>query len=106
MKTRIFALAFGVAVLLSGCATGENIARLEPGMTRPQVDSVMGRPDGYQQRDGYEILKYSNRLMSGWSWDRSDYVVLMKDGHVVEYGNGVVRERSPNTGMLIVAPLR
>lgn len=92
--------------ILAGCATGESISRLGPGMNRAQVDAVMGSPDGYQQRDGYEILKYSNRLMSGWSWDRSDYFILMKDGQVVEYGNGEVRERSPNTGTLVVVPVR
>ena len=100
------ALLVLMIALLSGCATGEKASKLEPGMSRAQLDAVMGRPDGYQQRDGYEILKYSNRLMSGWSWDRTDYVVLMKDGRVVEYGNGEVRERSPNAGVLVIAPIR
>lgn len=98
-------VAAAIVLAVSGCATGEQIGRLEPGMTRAQVNSIMGAPDGFQQRDGYEILKYSNRMMSGWSWDRSDYFVLLKAGKVVEYGNGQVREKSPNTGVLVVAPL-
>jgi hypothetical protein len=47
---------------------------------------------------------YTNRLISGWSWDRTDYTVILKDGHVVEYGPGQVRQREPNTGVLILVP--
>lgn len=103
---RIALLAALAAALIAGCATGQQVARLEPGMNKAQVDSIMGAPDGYQQRNGYEILKYSNRLMSGWSWDRTDYVVLLRAGKVVEYGNGEVREKNPNTGTLVVVPIR
>lgn len=97
----------GVAVvLLAGCATGEKIGRIEPGMSRAQVNSIMGAPDGYQQQSGYEVLKYSNRMMSGWSWDRSDYYVLLQNDKVTEYGNGTVREKTPNSGVLVVVPVR
>ena len=98
--------AIVVAAAISGCATGDKMGHIEPGMNRTQVNEIMGAPDGYQQQSGYEILKYANRLMSGWGWDRSDYYVLLKDGKVAEYGNGVVREKSPNSGILVVAPIR
>lgn len=103
MKKMITIIA--TAIALSACATGEKIGRIEPGMNRTQVNSIMGPPDGYQQTSGYEVLKYANRMMSGWSWDRSDYYVLMQDGKVTGYGNGVVREKSPNSGVLVVVPV-
>ena len=59
-----------VTALLAGCVTGENIVRLDPGMSKEQVIRVMGKPDGFQQRGEYITYKYTNRLISGWSWDR------------------------------------
>ena len=40
------------------------------------------------------VLKYTNKLISGWSWDKTDYFVILKDGKVTEYGSGEVRERN------------
>ncbi len=76
-----------------GCATGDSVKSLRPGMSQAQVISVMGNPDGYQQSGNSVALKYANRLMSGWSWDRTDYFVLLTDDKVTQWGNGVVRER-------------
>jgi hypothetical protein len=45
-------------------------------MDRQTVEKKMGRPDGFSEQDGYQVLTYKNRLMSGWSWDRADYQVL------------------------------
>ena len=36
-----------------------------------------------------------HRLITGWLWDRSDFKVILKDGWVVEFGHGEVRDRSP-----------
>ena len=47
-----------------------------------------------QQRP-YEQLEYTHRLITGWSWDRSDFNVILKDGRVVEFGHGETRNRSP-----------
>jgi len=105
VKNRIIALALA-ALTVSGCATGEKMRRLDAGMDRHTVERQMGRPDGFSTQDGYEVLTYKNRLMSGWSWDRADYQVLLKDGRVVQYGPGVVRQNSANTGLVIVAPVR
>ncbi|MFY1969599.1 outer membrane protein assembly factor BamE domain-containing protein [Achromobacter xylosoxidans] len=93
-------------LLLAGCATGGDVAKIKPGMTKEQVTAIVGAPDGFQQRDGYEVLQYTNRLMSNWSWDRTDYTVLLKDDRVVEYGTGVVRERTPNSGTLVIVPVK
>jgi SmpA / OmlA family len=51
---------------LFGCVTGEKMSRLHPGMTKAEVVSVLGRPDGYKQIVGHEVYRYSNRLSSGW----------------------------------------
>jgi len=85
-------LAIAGSLLLAGCATGEKMRRLDAGMDRQTVEMQMGRPDGYSEQDGYQVLTYKNRLMSGWSWDRADYQVLLRDGRVVQYGPGVVRQ--------------
>jgi hypothetical protein len=88
---------------LFGCVTGEKISRLHPGMTKAQVVSVLGRPEGYKQIEGHEIYRYSNRLSSGWSWDRADYNVVFKNDRVVEYGAGEVRPKS--NGAVVIVPV-
>lgn len=80
-------------LLLSACATGEKVrAELRPGMTRAEVVQMIGNPDGVRSHEGSEVLQYTNRLISGWSWDRADYFVVLKDGVVTEYGTGQVRQ--------------
>jgi hypothetical protein len=96
----------GLSLAIVGCATGEKMRRLDSGMDRQAVERQLGRPDGFSEQEGYQVLTYKNRLMSGWSWDRADYQVLLKDGLVVQYGPGEVRQNQPNTGLVIVAPVR
>jgi len=79
----------------TGCITGQKMSGLEPGMTRQQVISRLGRPNAVRSDAPYERLEYTHRLISGWSWDRSDFNVVLKDGRVIEYGHGEVRDRSP-----------
>ena len=78
---------------LTSCATGEKMSRVSPGSSKDDVFNILGRPDGFQQKHDYTVLKYTNRLISGWSWDRADYYVILKDDKVVEYGPGEVREK-------------
>jgi hypothetical protein len=70
------------------------MSRLEPGMTRQQVVGLLGGPDVVGSSGAYEQLEYTHRLITGWSWDRSDFKVILKDGRVVEFGHGEVRDRS------------
>lgn len=93
-----------LALFFVSCVTGERITRLEPGMSKQRVIDILGRPDGFRSSDPYEALTYTNKLISGWSWDRADYVVILKDERVVEYGAGEVRQNSPNTGILVLVP--
>jgi hypothetical protein len=107
IKMNQFTLSAAVllALLLASCVTGERMTRLEPGMSKHQVIDILGRPDGFRSSDHYEALTFTNKLMSGWSWDRADYVVILRDGRVVEYGVGEVRQNSPNTGVLVLVPV-
>jgi hypothetical protein len=53
-----------------------------------QVVGILGRPDAVRSNAPYEQLEYTHRLITGWSWDRSDFKVILKDGRVVEFGHG------------------
>jgi hypothetical protein len=78
---------------LAGCATGELVQRINPGMSQNEVEQVLGKPDGFKQTGEFTIYKYTNRLISGWSWDRADYSFIFKNNSLVEYGAGEVREK-------------
>ena len=93
------------AFLLAGCVAGEQISHIDVGMSREQVIGILGRPDGDRRVDDSEAMTYSNRLMSGWSWDRADYQVVFTNGRVSAYGPGVVRQNS-GPSVLMIVPLR
>lgn len=98
---RIVALCLFLA---AGCATASGASSaIAPGMTRDDVLARMGKPDGYQFVDGIETMTYSDRLVSAWGWDRTDFSVQLRDGRVVGYGNGQVRHHGPD--VVMVAPL-
>ena len=84
-----------VTTLLAGCVSGHQVrGGVNPGMSQEQVTRIMGKPDGFKQRGEYTTYKYTNVLISGWSWDRTDYTFIFKNGKLIEYGNGEVRERN------------
>ena len=71
-------LALSVVSVFSACTTGEKMSGLEPGMTRQQVVGVLGRPDAVRSNGQYEQLEYTHRLVTGWSWDRSDSMLFSR----------------------------
>lgn len=98
-------LTMFTVLAITACATGELVrGNVQEGMTKPEVISLLGNPDGFQKNGDSEALMYTNRLISGWSWDRTDYTIILQNGRVVQYGTGQVRQNSPNT--LILVPLR
>ena len=99
-------LIASLLVVLVGCVTGERVRSVHEGMSKDEVIAVLGNPDGFQRSGEYEALRYTNRLISGWSWDRADYNVILRDGRVIEYGPGQVRQRDPNVTTLILIPMR
>lgn len=93
---RITGLLLALILIISGCVTGERVRDVEPGMPVSEVLSIMGNPDGFREKDGYTIYTYSNRLISGWSNDRTDYTFIFRGGRLQEYGPGEVREKVVN----------
>ncbi len=94
-----------MALSLHGCVSGHQVrAKLHEGMTEEQVIAAIGKPDGLQREGDFKALVFFNRLISGWSWDRADYNVILKDGRVVAYGPGEVRHEAPH--ILVIVPVR
>jgi hypothetical protein len=91
-----------VAWVLLGCVMGDKISQIRPGMTKAQVVAKLGSPDGYKQGEhGEEVLRYSNRISTGWSGDRGDYFVTLRNGVVVEYGAETIR---PGPKPIVIIP--
>jgi hypothetical protein len=89
MKVRvIFAIA---AAVLTACTTGEKISQIRPGMTPGQVTAILGHPDGFREIGDVSYYQYSNRLTSGWGWDKGDYEVAFRNEKVIGYGATEVR---------------
>ena len=90
------------------CTTGDQMSNIRAGMTKDQVIAALGRPDGYAQSGSTEAFTYSNRLMSGFSWDRADYHVMFSSGLLTAYGPGTVRQDSApgNIRALVLIPIR
>lgn len=102
MRKLLFILV--IAGFLSGCATGQVVRNdIRQSMTKQQVVAALGNPDGVQTSGSYEALEYANRLISGWSWDRADYYVILNNGVVTSYGPGQVRQERP--GVLVLVPI-
>jgi len=110
MKSVVFALLS--TLILSACVTGGKMTGLREGMTKAEVLSVAGDPDGYQRSGDYEVLLYLERRTSAWSYfsgalqDLIDYSVILKDDRVVEYGPGRTHQRDPNVTPFIRVPIR
>jgi len=96
----VFVLA-SLTLLVASCVTGEKMSSLSPGMTKDQVISLLGHPDGYQAEGDSEVLRYTNKLVSGWSWDRADYYAILRGGKLVEYGAGQVRQDQNHKFILV-----
>ena len=97
----VFAILIFPTLLLVSCVTGEKMTALSPGMTKAQVIAKLGPPDGYQSEGNYEVLRYTNKLVSGFSWDRADYYAILQNGTLTEYGAGQVRQDQSHKFVLI-----
>jgi len=102
---------FSIFVFLGGCSVfGQRISRLQEGMTKAEVIDTIGQPDGFQRKGEYTSFKYTHRFINNdpSNRDRADYVVILKNDKVIEWGAGEVRvkEEVNNTGVLFLVPLR
>lgn len=78
--------------------------KIKGGMTEAQVTQIWGEPDGYSKIGNPEVLTYTNRLISGWSWDRADFHVVLTDGRVAQFGFGKVRQGGPS--VFVIVPIK
>jgi len=85
-------LVIAIAFTLGGCATGEKMGRVEEGMSKTEVRKAMGKQDQIDHLpNGFTAYLYRNRMMSGWSWDKTDYYVVFDPTDTVySYGHGSV----------------
>jgi hypothetical protein len=102
---KIYLIAASMMFILAGCFHGEKISRISPGMTVQELYAEMGKQEGYRKIGDYEVYSYYNKLISGWSWDRADYHYIVKDGKIVEYGAGEIRQNQAN-GVVFIVPLQ
>ncbi len=101
----IFIFVFAISLFSVGCTHGEKITRVQPGMSIEEVKAIMGPQEGYKKIGEYEIYSYYNKVISGWDTrNRADYHYIVKDGKVVEYGAGEIRQNQ-NTGVVFILPL-
>ncbi|MFC5741297.1 outer membrane protein assembly factor BamE domain-containing protein [Dyella tabacisoli] len=93
-----------LAVALAGChTTGQKITQLDPGTTREQVVATLGRPDAMRTVAEFEIYTYLARHRSRISVTHTDYTVILKDGHVVQFGPGLAQREGIHS-VVIVPP--
>jgi outer membrane protein assembly factor BamE (lipoprotein component of BamABCDE complex) len=92
MKTLILLLS---VLFITSCATGEKWGQIEEGMTKKEVRRALGKHDQMKRQGDWTIYYYKNRLISGFSWDKTDYFVIFDpNGKVYEYGHGAVDTRT------------
>lgn len=83
--------ALGVlsALFAAGCVHNESLERVQPGMSREQVASIMGSSEGSVNEPGRECTYYTvlKDFMSRTPWSMSDrYYVCYAGGKVDTFG--------------------
>jgi len=95
-----------LCVFIIGCATGKKVRMsIHEGMKQEDLKSQLGKPDGFKRVEEYTIYTYTNRLISGWSWDRTDYYFIFNGENLQEYGTGGVRVNRSNTRVIMFIPI-
>jgi hypothetical protein len=73
--------------------------KMHEGMSKEEVFRILGKPDrvdsGTDVKDADQTLLYLGRFPSGWSWDRADYTVTLRDGHVAQFHKGPATRQPP-----------
>lgn len=84
----ISTLAFLIltALMLSGCtARATQFGEINPGMTKAEVQKILGTPDGVGLEGGKEYMNY-RVTESPLDWAHTSYTVVLQGGKVVSYG--------------------
>jgi hypothetical protein len=96
------------ALLLAACATyGQRFDSLAVGASREQVLKAMeGCPSSTQKAGRYEAIVYANRMPHFFQWAPATYTFILKDGVVVEFGEGTPRQRGvgDDATMILITP--
>jgi hypothetical protein len=83
----------------------ESMPRIKEGMTKQEVVSILGKPNGFQRSGEYETLRYTTHR-GGQARKKTDFSVMLKDGRVVEYGTHYSERRGPSVTTAISVPVR
>lgn len=88
-------------VLLGACVHGDSVERLQAGMSREQVQTLMGAPESSAYAPGKDCAYYTV-LKDFWSrtpWDMTNrYYVCFTDGRVDTFGRADQRQQAWMTG--------
>lgn len=100
---RVLVLALGV-LALSACATAKaGYATIAPGATKEQIIRAMDAcPSSIADRGPYEALTYSNRMLSFFQWEAATYTFILKDGALVQFGEGTAVAAGTNAAPTFV----
>jgi hypothetical protein len=91
MKPLFFALPI---LLLSACVSIGGFDRLEPGAPREQVLRAMeGCPSTTQKAGRYEAFVFNDRMPRFFQWAPGTYTFILRDGVLVEFGEGTPRQQ-------------
>ena len=100
MKSVILPLL--AVLILTSCATVNSMRNLREGLTKKEVITAAGNPNGFHRNGEYEALQYTDLLINNWSifsglsWSRTDYSVILKNDQVIEYGPGKIIKHKQN----------
>jgi len=77
----------GLVVIVTSCTSvGERMSNIRPGMTKPEVIRILGKPTSVGGVSGVEVLHYTYYPdLLGWS-RHSYYFARIVDGKVESYG--------------------
>lgn len=96
-----------INTLLFGCSTGQKMSNLRESMSKQEVVELLGDPDGFKRSGEYEWWQYSHRLVRfGGNGEHADYNLILKNGKLVEWGTGEVRQNPSLGGFMFLVPLR
>lgn len=91
-----------VSLLMVACTMSDKVGSLSEGMSRAEVESVLGRPDGFQ-RSGTQVgYQYTNRFVP-WTGQRADYYTVFENDQLTQWGTGEIRP-GPDVNYLVVVP--
>lgn len=79
----VFALLAGV--LLAGCATSAKLNDIRIGMTKTEVQSILGTPDSTSAQANVEYMTYYLEAEDGYGRDQP-YMIRLVNGKVESFG--------------------